>query len=160
MISKSKGELTPGVSDYFKEHGIGPIDNVDEDAVFATKTKIFGTNLKPYDATNTYTNKLWRKPQNTIYFYRTGRATIGEKNTTPKDILNKAVLSKNIGKEKNDLIRFSIEFGLEEPSKSSHIQFRAYLNNISDNSNAQYASTRYVGRADQLHTYETHYLHH
>jgi hypothetical protein len=47
-----------------------------------------------------------------------------------------------------------IEFGLEDYKSSKHIQFRAYLNDITDSNSANYSSTRYIGRADQVHVYE------
>ena len=56
-----------------------------------------------------------------------------------------------------DLIKFNIQFNLEDPSldKTKILQFRALLtDSITDTMNASYTSARYIGRADQVHSYD------
>jgi hypothetical protein len=46
-----------------------------------------------------------------------------------------------------------IKFFVKDPQTARVIQFPAYLNDITDNSSAEYTPTRYIGRADQVFVY-------
>ena len=46
-----------------------------------------------------------------------------------------------------------IKFWVKDPQTARIIQFPAYLNDITDNSSAEYTPTRYIGRADQVFVY-------
>ena len=55
--------------------------------------------------------------------------------------------------EKNDLVKFSISVIDTKQNITSHIHFRAFLNNISDTYNANWNSTKYIGRGEDFYNY-------
>ena len=63
--------------------------------------------------------------------------------------------SSKIGSEpQNDLVKFRIGvINNNNPSEVTNIQFRAFLNQISDGYSSDWASTRYIGRGENFYTY-------
>ncbi len=63
---------------------------------------------------------------------------------------------KNYKTIQDDLINFSIDFNLEDPTfNTKTLQFRALLqSDITDIYAASYTNSRYIGRADQVHSYD------
>lgn len=156
----TEGEYTDGVKSYWNDNGIGPISNYYQNISSNTDSLdpiVQATRIRktPFSAIDTYTTKIesQSKKKPTIDYYFSG--IVGQKLKDSKigDVFSNRVLEDNIDTKK-DLIKFSIEFGLENYKSSKHIQFRAFLNDISDNNSANYSSTRYIGRADQVHVYE------
>ena len=165
--SNTQGEFTDNVQVYWDKYGIGPIGaNPIKDYFPVAKTGALLENVdvvsskkrrKPFSIIDTYSTKLEieSKDKPIIDYYFSG--VLGEKlnDFASGDIFSRRVLEDNKSIDnKKDLIRFSIEFGLEDNKSSRHIQFRAFLNDITDNNSANYSSTRYIGRADQVHVYE------
>lgn len=161
----TEGEYTDNVKAYWDEYGIGPkapnigtivdipiVDGIADIKVISSKKR-----KKPFSVINTYSSEI-EKPSNKnpiIDYYFSGIKGEKLKEEAIGDILSNRVLEDNVSiDDKKDLIRFSIEFGLENYKSSKHIQFRAFLNDITDNNSANYSSTRYIGRADQVHVYE------
>lgn len=151
----TEGEYTDNVKAYWGDKGISPQKGI----LYGTQAieRSLSKRKKPFSIIDTYSAKLenesGKKPVIDYYF----SGIFGEKlkDSTAGDIFSKRVLEDNVSiDDKKDLIRFSIEFGLENYKSSKHIQFRAFLNDITDNNSANYSSTRYIGRADQVHVYE------
>lgn len=168
----TQGEYTDNVKAYWDEYGIGPIapntPNELSGTAFSNAPTINGMlqeaitlsskkRRKPFSVINTYSSEI-ENPSNKnpiIDYYFSGVKGEKLKENAYGDILSNRVTEDNVSvNDKKDLIRFSIEFGLEDYKTSKHIQFRAYLNDISDNNSATYSSARYIGRADQVHVYE------
>lgn len=164
----TQGEYTDNVKAYWDEFGVGPIGpNPIND--FLTQTQEMGNLLenvtvasskkrkRPFSIIDTYSTKLESEPKDKpiIDYYFSGVAGRKLNEFVTGDILSRRVVEDDKSMDtKKDLIRFSIEFGLENYQSSKHIQFRAFLNDIIDNNSANYSSTRYIGRADQVHVYE------
>jgi hypothetical protein len=55
--------------------------------------------------------------------------------------------------EKNDLVKFSISVIDTRQNITSHIHFRAFLDQISDSYNADWQATKYIGRGENFYTY-------
>lgn len=55
--------------------------------------------------------------------------------------------------KKDKLPRDFIDFRIKDVINGRIIQFPAYLNDITDNSSAEYNPTRYIGKADQVYVY-------
>lgn len=55
--------------------------------------------------------------------------------------------------KKSKVVSDFIKFFVKDPQTDRIIQFPAYLNDITDNSSAEYTPTRYIGRADQVFVY-------
>jgi hypothetical protein len=54
----------------------------------------------------------------------------------------------------NDLVQFRIQvIDNNNPSKTTNIQFRAFLDNITDSFSAEWKNERYVGRGENFYTY-------
>lgn len=152
---KTEGEYTDNVKAYWGDKGISPQKGI----LYETQAieRSLSKRKKPFSIIDTYSAKLenesGKKP--VIDYYFSGISGEKLKDSTAGDIFSKRVLEDNVSiDDKKDLIRFSIEFGLENYKSSKHIQFRAFLNDITDNNSANYSSTRYIGRADQVHVYE------
>ena len=82
----------------------------------------------------------------------TGRATGTSRITISQDPPSynmKGKLTDELGKLPKDFIKFYIK----DVIGNTIIQFPAYLNDITDNSSAEYNPTRYIGRADQVYVY-------
>ncbi len=57
--------------------------------------------------------------------------------------------------DKNDLVKFSMGYVQNNNSGNSNfMNFRAYLGTFTDNYNAEWGSTQYVGRADKFYNYK------
>lgn len=163
--STTKGEFTDNIKAYWDEFGIGPIapniPNMGDVNIINGVADVVVTSSKkrrkPFSIINTYSSKI-ENPSNKnpiIDYYFSGVKGQKLKEEAIGDILSNRVLEDIVSIDnKKDLIRFSIEFGLEDYKTSKHIQFRAFLNDITDNNSANYSSTRYIGRADQVHVYE------
>ena len=163
--SNTQGEFTDNVKAYWDEFGIGPkapniptsistplVDAEGDPLVFSSKKR-----RKPFSIIKTYSSEIESSSNKNpiIDYYFSGIKGEKLKEEAIGDILSNRVLEDNVSiDDKKDLIRFSIEFGLEDNKSSRHIQFRAFLNDITDNNSANYSSTRYIGRADQVHVYE------
>jgi hypothetical protein len=55
--------------------------------------------------------------------------------------------------KKNDLVKFSISVIDTRQNITSHIHFRAFLDQISDSYNADWQATKYIGRGENFYTY-------
>jgi len=161
----TEGEYTDNVKAYWDKFGIGPIapniPNMRDSPIVNGVADVIVTSSKkrrkPFSVINTYSSEIEKTSNKNpiIDYYFSGIKGEKLKEGAIGDILSNRVLEDNVSvDDKKDLIRFSIEFGLENYENSKHIQFRAFLNDISDNNSANYSSTRYIGRADQVHVYE------
>ena len=80
---------------------------------------------------------------------KNGAASV-EGNGSYDEINSSAVGSEFI----NDLVKFRIEvINNDKPSNTVNLQFRAFLNTISDSYNADWNSTKYIGRGENFYTY-------
>jgi hypothetical protein len=155
VTSNTQGEFTNNVKAYWDQYGISPqkkASTLSDALIQATTYK-----KKPFSIVDSYTKKLEDNSTKApiIDYYFSGIKGEKLKDFVLGDIFSKRVVEDNKSiDDKKDLIRFSIEFGLEDNKSSRHIQFRAFLNDITDNNSANYSSTRYIGRADQVHVYE------
>ena len=62
--------------------------------------------------------------------------------------------SKVGAEHQNDLVKFRIGvINNDNPSTVTNIQFRAFLNGISDQYSSEWQSTRYIGRGENFYTY-------
>ena len=153
--SNTQGEFTNNVKAYWDQYGISPqkkASTLSDALIQATTYK-----NKPFSIVDSYSKKLEDNSTKApiIDYYFSGIKGEKLKDFVLGDIFSKRVVEDNVSiNDKKDLIRFSIEFGLEDNKSSRHIQFRAFLNDITDNNSANYSSTRYIGRADQVHVYE------
>jgi hypothetical protein len=153
--SNTQGEFTDNVKEYWGEFGIGPLEKAS--TLVDALVKATNSRKKPFSIVESYSSKLEKESDTKpiIDYYFSGVRGEKLKDSKIGDILSNRVLEDNVSvDDKKDLIRFSIEFGLENYKNSKHIQFRAFLNDITDNNSANYSSTRYIGRADQVHVYE------
>lgn len=67
---------------------------------------------------------------------------------------NDQILGENFEvSKKDDLPEDFIDFRIKDVINGRIIQFPAYLNDITDNSSAEYNPTRYIGKADQVYVY-------
>ena len=57
------------------------------------------------------------------------------------------------GTERNDLVKFAISVIDTRQNRTSHIHFRAFLDQISDNYSADWQSTQYIGRGEKFYNY-------
>jgi hypothetical protein len=56
--------------------------------------------------------------------------------------------------ETNDLVKFRIEaINNDDPGEGVFIHFRAFIDSFSDNYNADWSSTQYIGRGEKFYTY-------
>jgi len=79
-----------------------------------------------------------------------GAASITGNNSYDK-INSSEVGAKN---PQNDLVKFIIGvINNETPSQTTNIQFRAFLNNISDAYSSDWQATKYIGRGENFYTY-------
>jgi hypothetical protein len=77
------------------------------------------------------------------------------------DKINASVLYQNensqgtdINNINNDLVKFRIGvIDNDTPTKKTYIHFRAFLDQISDSYNADWQSTKYIGRGENFYTY-------
>jgi hypothetical protein len=57
--------------------------------------------------------------------------------------------------ETNDLVKFRIEaINNDDPGEGVFIHFRAFIDSFSDNYNADWSSTQYIGRGEKFYTYD------
>ncbi len=61
-------------------------------------------------------------------------------------------LSKYPGEDPNSNSDF-VRFMIKDVVSNTHLQFPAYLSDVTDNSSGEYNATRYIGRADQVFVY-------
>ena len=58
--------------------------------------------------------------------------------------------------ETNDLVKFRIEaINNNDPGEGVFIHFRAFIDSFSDNYNADWSSTQYIGRGEKFYTYNS-----
>ena len=58
--------------------------------------------------------------------------------------------------ETNDLVKFRIEaINNDDPGEGVFIHFRAFIDSFSDNYNADWSSTQYIGRGEKFYTYNS-----
>lgn len=82
--------------------------------------------------------------------YTSGSDGSGAASLLSYDIIN----ASEIGDKNNDLVNFTIKaIDNNNPTSTTNIQFRAFLNQISDSYTAEWNSTKYVGRGENLYTY-------
>ena len=92
-----------------------------------------------------------------IISYTAGAIINGETKSEALDKVNAYPLYRSIDAEEvptNDLVKFRIEaIDNDSPAFSTFIHFRAFIDSFSDNYNADWSATQYIGRGEQFYTY-------
>ena len=82
--------------------------------------------------------------------YTSGSDGSGAASLLSYDIIN----ASEIGDKNNDLVDFTIKaIDNNTPTSTTNIQFRAFLNQISDAYTAEWNDTRYIGRGEKFYNY-------
>ena len=133
----------------------GTGDTIPKD--FRTKLKNLKSDIFPTSNKNLYDkNKYYNRTQTgdpgnrfrkNLTSYTNGHDSTGAASLFSYDKIN-------IGNNKvDDLINFKIGVYDFNSGKADPLQFRAYLNNITDTFNSEWEPTRYIGRAENFYTY-------
>jgi hypothetical protein len=92
-----------------------------------------------------------------IISYTAGAITNGANKAEALDKVNaKPLYSSRFvdPEETNDLVKFRIEaINNDDPGEGVFIHFRAFIDSFSDNYNADWSSTQYIGRGEKFYTY-------
>jgi len=94
-----------------------------------------------------------------IISYTKGAITNGDTKAVALDKVNAYPLYRSNDaqeKETNDLVKFRIEvIDNKEPGFGTFIHFRALIDSFSDNYNASWSDTQYIGRGEKFYTYNS-----
>jgi len=81
------------------------------------------------------------------------RVNLGNPSKKQYDLINALEVLKSKDEILNDSIQFRIQSITYDGKPDYIMQFRAFLNNISDSYNAEWQSKRYIGRAENFYNY-------
>lgn len=93
-------------------------------------------------------------PFKNLESYKDGTNGLGNASNSSYDEINAAKIYSNAVTDNPDLVLFKIGIiDNDTPANTTYIQFRAFLDQISDNYTSNWDSVKYIGRGENFYTY-------
>ena len=167
--NNSEGVVDPKIQD-FREPLLSQVKKDNKNQPYSTIMGIAPSYNNPSIDTNTLTtsNKETSKAyesrihigdpgkQGNVYNYTKGKRNLDGTQMGPLDRISSMPIYRSIDVTtditKNDLVKFRIG-AIGDDGKKDYMHFRAFINSFSDKYNAEWSSTKYMGRGEPLYKY-------